>query len=680
MANAAGRLVGQTWDITHQQWVALCDPNDPEGEAERDAAALWTRDAKIFCCFGLGLGYFPAALARRLEPHQRLAIFDPNPMHYVAAMHAIDMAPLHSDRPVNIFVGDALLPAMEQWWLGLQAHEKFYIAMPMRSGFTQHCDAAVYDALLTKTGEMLRYHAVGLATWKQFGPCIGDSDLGNLPEYLLTPGLEHLQGLWAGKPALCLAAGPSLLKNVALLADPALRDKVAVLTAGTIYALVRQLGIQPDVVTTIDFQRLNWTDQFRGVPLDDAPALVYLHSTHPSTARRWPGPRFVALNASDTTAWLSQYAEPKAAAAQVQTVAHLNLVVAHLLGANPILLVGQDLSMPADAHHALGARAQDTAPQEAPDSHLEAEAFDGTKVWTRHSLLSMKTVFEQLIAAMPDRTVLNCSEAGLALAGAANQPLRAVLAALPDGPEDRLAPRLAACARAYVPQARLDDLSRDLELLETSLARLRQTADDLQTHAAAWHATPDPATYQALMACDAVLGQEGLAFGQIAVRRFEVIETLAAIPPVPETTEAALQCLNVQRLAVVAQAILAEAAAVARALRHTRRRLDDVRLALKPNGVPPPTALLWRALARESFPAVAAILRQWPALEPRLHVQLAWHQQRYAAAQLLADLWQSAPAVARRSARAAQQHDRMTQALVRPYVAALGPVEEAGTN
>ena len=676
MANAAGRLVGQTWDVTHQQWVALCDPNDPEGEAERDAAALWTRDAKIFCCFGLGLGYFPAALARRLEPHQRLAIFDPNPMHYVAAMHAIDMTPLHSDRPVNIFVGDALMPAMEQWWLGLQAHEKFFIAMPMRSGFTQHCDAAVYEALLNKTGEMLRYHAVGLATWKQFGPCIGDSDLGNLPEYLLTPGLEHLHGLWAGKPAVCLAAGPSLQRNVALLADPAVRDNVAVLTVGTVYALVRQLGIQPDVVTTIDFQRLNWTDQFRGVPLDDAPALVYLHSTHPSTARRWPGPRFVALNASDTTAWLAQYAEPKAAAAQVQTVAHLNLVVAHLLGANPIILLGQDLSMPAAAHHALGARAQDTAPQEAPDSHLEAQAFDGTPVWTRHSLLSMKTVFEQLIAGMPDRTVLNCSEAGLALAGAANQPLRDVLAALPAGSGERLAPALAARARAYVSPARLADLSADLEHLRASLGRLRQAAHDIRTAADTWRATADPATYQALLACDAVLGQEGLAFGQIAVRRFEVIETMAAIPPVPETTEAALQHLNVQRLEVVAQAILAEADTVTRVLRVTQRRLSDVALALKPNGVPPTTAQLWRALARESFPALAAILRQWPALEARLHLQLAWHQQRYGAVQVLAAMaGDLAPAVVQRSQRALRQHERMTQALVRPYVAALGPIE-----
>jgi len=535
LPNQDGLLVGQTWDTAHQQWVALCDPTDPVGEAERDADALWTRDAKIFCIFGLGLGYFPAAIARRLEPHQRLAIFDPSPMHYLAAMHAIDMLPLQgTERRVEIFVGDGLLPILEQWWLGLQSHEKFHIGQPMRCGFTASCHADVYDALVNKTGEMLRYHAVGLATWRQFGGCIGDSDLGNLPEYLITPGFEHLKDLWKDRPAVCIAAGPSLQKNLALLMDPTLRNKVAVLTVGTVYALLQRLGIQPDIVTTIDFQRLNWTDQFRGVPLDTAPSLVYLHSTHPSTVRRWPGPRFVGLNASDTTAWMAQYAEPKTYAAQVQTVAHLNVVVAAMLGANPIILLGQDLSMPPDAHHALGARAQDTSPAESYESHIEMPGHDGQPVWSRHSLLSMKTVFDQLIAAHPDRTFLNCTEGGLALAGAANVTLHAALAPLPGLDAARLAPVLQAVARTYAPQPRYDAIRDDLTRIHDGVLRLQQMAQEVPGMAARWRCLESQEDqereYQALMGCEGILGQEGLAFGQIAVRCFAIIELLATIP------------------------------------------------------------------------------------------------------------------------------------------------------
>ena len=684
LANPQGLLVGQTWDVAHQQWVALCDPNDPVGEAERDADALWTRDAKIFCVFGLGLGYFPAAIARRLEPHQRMAIFDPSPMHYLAAMHAVDMTHLQStERRVEIFVGDGLVPTLEHWWLGLESHEKFHIAQPMRCGFTANCDAATYDILVNKTGEMLRYQAVGLATWRQFGPCIGDSDLGNLPEYLITPGLDQMQGLWEGKPAVCIAAGPSLQKNVALLMDPALRNKVAVLTVGTVYALVEKLGIQPDVVTTIDFQYLNWTDQFRRVPLDTAPPLVYLHSTHPSTVRRWPGSRFVGLNASDTTAWMRQYAEPKPYAAQVQTVAHLNLVVAALLGANPIILLGQDLSMPATSHHALGARAQDTAPQDSYDSHVEMPGFDGQPVWSRHSLLSMHTVFGQLIAAHPGRTFVNCTEGGLAIAGAPNVPLASVLAQLPAGDGARLASRLHAQARAYVPQPKLEAIQADLARIDEGLGRLQTMATGILTQSATWAEAIQAealdarlASYEALMQCDQVLQQEGLAFGQIAVRCFEIIELMATIPPVPETPEAELRRMNVERLTQVAQSILREAPHVRSVIRQTLHRLDDVALALKPNGTPPSTARLWQAFARESCVSVAQVLRQWPQMESRLHVQLAWHQQRYQATQTLAETFQVAPHLAQKSEMALARYHAQTQPLVQPYVRAVDVIEQ----
>ena len=686
LANPAGLLIGQTWDTTSQHWVPLCDPNDPVGEAERDADALYTRNAKIFCIFGLGLGYFPAAIARRLEPHQRMAIFDPSPMHYLAAMHAIDMTHLQSsERRVEIFVGDGLLPILENWWLGLQSHEKFHIGQPMRCGFTANCDAATYDALVNKTGEMLRYQAVGLATWRQFGGCIGDSDLGNLPEYFITPGLDQMQGLWQGKPAVCLAAGPSLQKNVALLMEPPLRDKVAVLTVGTVYALIERLGLQPDLVTTIDFQRLNWTDQFRGVPLDTAPPLVYLHSTHPSTVRRWPGARFVGLNASDTTAWMSQYAEPKPSASQVQTVAHLNVVVAAILGANPIILLGQDLSMPATSHHALGARAQDTAPQDNYESHVELPGFDGQPVWSRHSLLSMHTVFTQLIAAHPDRTFVNCTEGGLALPGVPNVPLATVLTQLPAGDGRRLARLLDAQARTYRPQPKLDAAQTDLARIDIGLVRLQEMAQHVVEYAALWTnalqgdaLSQGLASYQALMQCDQVLQEEGLAFGQIAVRSFDIIELMATIPPVSDTPEGDLQRMNVERLTQVAHAILREAPHVRHVIRQTLHRLDDVALALKPNGQAPTAARLWQALARESCVSVAQVLRQWPQIEPRLHVQLAWHQQRYQATQTLAETFQVAPHLASKSASAVARHHASVQPLVQPYVWAAPVMEQPG--
>jgi hypothetical protein len=430
---AAGKIVGQIWDLANNQWLPLCDPNDPEGEALKDVegrtpgTGLYLPDKKCFVLLGMGNGYFAVELAKKLKPWQKLAIFDTNPNCYKATMYCVDMEPLLGNARVDTFIGDNLSQALQHWWLSFNSHEKFHIAPPMRAGYTNQVDAIAYESMLGQCLDMMRYHAVGLATWRQFGGAIGTNDFGNLPEFLINPGLESLQSRWQGKPAICLAAGPSLRKNLRKLIDANIRDRVAILSVGTIYALLRSMNFEPDLVTTIDFQRLNYTDQFWNVPLNNQTPLLYLHSTYPETPRRWPGPRFVAMNSSDTVEWMRRFTEEKMSAAQVQTVAHLNLVAAIVMGASPIILMGQDLSMPFNEHHAPGARAQDTSPTDNEGAHVPAEDIYGNPCWSRHSFLSMRTVFSQIAEQNIGPEYINCSEGGIHITGFEDKPLQEMI-------------------------------------------------------------------------------------------------------------------------------------------------------------------------------------------------------------------------------------------------------------
>jgi len=76
--NPKGHLVGQGWDLKTQQWVQLCDIDDPVSHAEVNAEQLYTPDCKVFVLLGIGLGYFASALARRLKPQQYEALW----LHY----------------------------------------------------------------------------------------------------------------------------------------------------------------------------------------------------------------------------------------------------------------------------------------------------------------------------------------------------------------------------------------------------------------------------------------------------------------------------------------------------------------------------------------------------------------------------------------------------------------------
>lgn len=620
------KIIGQIWDMENKVWLPLCDPNDPVGEAIKDVEGrengqgLYLPDKKCFILLGMGNGYFAVEMAKRLKPWQKLAIFDTNPNCYKAAMYCIDMTPLLGNARVDTFIGDNLGPSLQNWWLSFSSHEKFHIAPPMRAGYTNQVDKEAYDSMLSQCLDMMRYHAVGLATWKQFGKEIGRNDFGNMPEFLANPGLERLKGLWHGKPAICLAAGPSLRKNLKTLMEAGVRDKVAILSVGTIYALLRALRFEPDLVTTIDFQRLNYTDQFQYIPLNPDTPLLYLHSTHPETPRRWPGPRFVALNSSDTVEWMRQFSEPKMPAAQVQTVAHLNLVAAIVMQASPIILMGQDLAMPRNEHHAPGARAQDTSPEDNMDAHVNAEDIYGNPCWTRHSFLSMRTVFTQLVQQNQGPEYLNCTEGGIHIDGFTDAPLQEVLNSIkekiPSSPV-RLSSVLKKTFDSYTPVANwevldksftslLSDVRHLTEISESilNLARNRRQAlkrgDEKEAHAFAKRILGKEPSYQ----------ERQVAFSLFAVRRFDMVELLSRIPLPDGTSQEDIDKEGVEKLVGIAKCFIEESPSVVFDLKMCMKRLEDI----KPKNAKNAYGLkdILRMMARQSYHVAAQQLKKGP--------------------------------------------------------------------
>lgn len=673
----SGAVIGAAWEPSTQQWVGLCDAGDPAGQAERDVEAVYSPQIKVFTLLGMGMGYAAVALARRLRPYQRLSVWEVSSVAYKAMFSAVDVTPLFSDKRVQLFVGPDLVPHLEPYWLSLDVSEKLGIGMPLRSGYTAQSQAAVYDTLLEKTMDMLRHHMVGLSTWRQFGACIGDNDLENLPEYCVTPGYEHLAGLWKDRPAVCIAAGPSLQKNLRVLLNPDVRESVAVITAGTTFALLQGLHLAPDVVTTIDFQRLNWTDQFRSIPLDPACALVYLHSTYPQTVRRWPGPIFVAENDSNVTRWLRQFGSGKSQASQVQTVAHLNLLVALMMGARPICLLGQDLAMPLTQHHAAGARAQDQAPCEVPpEAFVSMADYRGQPIATRHSFLSMRTVFERIAAAHPDRQILNCTEGGLALAGIPNMPLTEALAPFRgQHGSGTLRGALRQVWQGYTPSIS--------EALVPALTALRAQVEELldvfcpavarcQAERLLWDRDPEGDMPQydglgdkavaAMVALEPTLGRLQAAFDLFVIRDFRIVETLGAVPTDERyiTDQAVAQRCTCDRLAAVATVIAENGATVRRLLRVVSQRLDSV--VAGPVAQGPETVYRWGV--RQEYATLGRWLTSKQALNGigveerqrlRLWGQYLEHTQQYAAALAVYESWGLVPShVARIKAHLAQ--------------------------
>jgi len=156
-------------------------------------------------------------------------------------------------------------------------------------------------------------------------------------------GLEGLQDYYKGRPAVLIAAGPSLDKHMALLADPKYRY-VSICVPTVLKALMLD-GISPHFVTALDYHGKSG-QFFDDLPGGRLPQAVFEPKfasagvsayAHYNPIIRFLGSDFAALLLRESYGqWLGLDSG--------STVAHLSFYLARLLGCNPIIHVGQDLS------------------------------------------------------------------------------------------------------------------------------------------------------------------------------------------------------------------------------------------------------------------------------------------------------------------------------------------------
>jgi hypothetical protein len=329
---------------------------------------------------------------------------------------------------------------------------------------------------------------VNLNTLRRFGRLWVRNLLANLPLFLRAAGTRELEGLFAGMPALLLAAGPSLEPVLAVL--PALAERLVLVAVDTSYRLCRQAGVKPDLLVTVDPQywnsrHLDWAE-LEGILLASEP------SVHPRTFHR---PRLPNLHFMSSFFPLGEALERVAGSrgrvGAGGSVATSAWDLARLTGARPLYLAGLDLGYPGRRTHARGAffeeRAHTLSGRLLPAEHQDflvltnaglipvASAAGGITLTDRRMLL-YKWWFENQLKQHPGSS-FTLSADGTRIAGLEYRPLSELLELPVRRPqiEERLAALRggaldlgAALGGDVGPRARetLQELSRDLGRLE----------------------------------------------------------------------------------------------------------------------------------------------------------------------------------------------------------------------
>lgn len=385
----------------------------------REAVDLLNKTDKegVIILLGFGLGYFAEELFKHFDKGHTMLIYEATPWLFKAALESRDLTVLLASNKIKILLG----PDQDNFSFLHEYHHhivngRLYIVGHMPS---MRLNQEAYERFRKRAKEENRLIMSGVGTALGLGKEFVNAFMQNLPAILRKPGVTALRNLFKGRPAIVVAAGPSLEKNLHLLKKA--KSRAVIIAVDAAIPTLLPAGIIPDLLVAIDPLPEN-VAFFRDNPLLKEVPFICLTQYTPEIVSLYPGPLFMNTVVQNlVTTWLSPFWQDKGTVHCFGgSVAHMGFAAAEHLGCDPIALVGLDLSFGTKFHAGDASNlltAVHGVPFEFKDRANIVPNIFGESTYTLQSFMTFKISFEKKIRTHTG-TVVQATEGGLPLEGA----------------------------------------------------------------------------------------------------------------------------------------------------------------------------------------------------------------------------------------------------------------------
>ena len=178
----------------------------------------------------------------------------------------------------------------------------------------------------------------GLLTKFRDGPLTISNLMRNLENIFNAPGISEIGTLCRNIPAIIVAAGPSLSKNIDLLRDA--QRNFLIIASDTVYGMLLNHNIVPHFVVTVDPTELNLR-HFPAERYGTESFLIFDPESRPEIVDKFTFSLTYMTDKHPFFNWLDQQTGGKGIIRKGGMVSQTALQIAFFLGCSPVILVGR---------------------------------------------------------------------------------------------------------------------------------------------------------------------------------------------------------------------------------------------------------------------------------------------------------------------------------------------------
>lgn len=366
---------------------------------------------------GISNMMYAREMLKRLGKDNILVLFEPDPAILVKVIEETDVSDILEDDRVFIFANDINMTFFRQYFGILFEYDRInyskILTLP-NYGMLFPDEIGEFEELCEK--ELIAIHT-DKNTYIHLGEEINDNHIDNIWSSIFSSSIDELKKTIdktdiKGVPAIIVAAGPSLDKNIELVREA--KGKALIVAVDSAIKAMMARDIIPDLLVTIDSHKP--MSLFEDERIEYIPLVICMQS-RVEILQKHKGKMFMSANMSYIKSIYRQLGTDLSVLSTGGSVANNAFSLVKFLGFKTIIFIGQDLAFTDNKKHVKNAYTETAVGEDESEEYIEIEDQNGDPILTFRNFKLYRDWFESEIRDNPDLHVINATEGGAKIHG-----------------------------------------------------------------------------------------------------------------------------------------------------------------------------------------------------------------------------------------------------------------------